>query len=45
MLFERSIDEVWHNLSRTISYGWGGLLEQVACVLATQRQEKLSINY
>ena len=42
VVFERSSEWGWHSLSGTSSNGRGGKLEQVAWVLATQRQEKLS---
>ena len=42
--FERSTNGGWHNPSGTFSDGWGDSLEQVAWVLETQRQEKLSVN-
>ena len=41
---ERSSDGRWHNLSRTFSDSEGGLVEQVAWVFATWRQEKFSVN-
>ena len=42
VVFERFTDREWHNSSGTI--GRGGSLEQVARVLATQRQEKLFVS-
>ena len=47
IVFERSTDGEWHNPSGTSSDGQGGLLEQVAWVLATQKQKKRlsTINY
>ena len=43
IVFERSIDGGGcHNLSETSCDDRGGSLEQVACVLATQRQKKNS---
>ena len=44
VVFGISTNGRWHNLSGTSSDGWDGLLEQVAFVLATQRQEKLFVN-
>ena len=42
-VFERSTEEGWCNLSGTTA-SRGGLLDQVAWVLATQRLKKLSVN-
>ena len=43
VVFKRATDGGWHNLSG-ISDDRCGSLEQVAWVLATQRQEKISVN-
>ena len=43
-MFEKSTDEGWNSLSRTSPDGQCGSLEQIAWILATQKQEKLSIN-
>ena len=44
IVFERSPDEGWHNLSATPYDSQDGLLEQAARVLATPKQEEISIN-
>ena len=44
IVFERSIDGGWHIVYGTPSDSRSGLLEEFAWVLATQRQEKISVN-
>ena len=44
VMFERSTDSGWQNLSGTSPGCLGGLLEQIAWVMATQRQEKNNVN-